>query len=65
MTPADLLALRPDLALVWRDGEPRIVWAGLMAADLVAVIGEHRAEVLDLLYARDERLAIVAADGGR
>jgi hypothetical protein len=65
MTPAALLEHRPDLALVWRNGEPRVMWSGLMPATLAAVIGERRAEVVELLYVRDERAAIVAESGGR
>jgi hypothetical protein len=65
VTPSDLLAARPDLRLVWEDGLPFIRWDGALPAELVAAIRQHRAEVLDLLYARDERRCIVGADGGR
>jgi hypothetical protein len=65
VTPPDLLAARPDLRLTWEDGQPFIRWTGMLPAEVVAAIKADRDGVLDLLHNRDERLAIVAADGGR
>lgn len=63
MTPSDLLTARPDLRLVWEDAQPFIRWSGTLPVELVAAIKANRNGVLDILYARDERMEIQAADG--
>ena len=63
MTPADLLAARPDLRLSWEDGQPFIRWDGTLPAEVVAAIKGDRAGVVDLLRVRGENAATACADG--
>ena len=65
MSTADILAAAPGLLLTWVGTEPRIVWTGTLPTEVVSAIKNDRAEVVEALYLRDERLARQAAQGGR